>query len=210
MVGSSKTAFSWSQAASLIQTFGGEPIELCVSKTGLPFFDALRLYGAIDLYIGLREDVRIHDAGNAWRVEGRCRKERLEGRDERILQQLRKSNLKPKLKRSLNDKEYCQALRSSLCCRPNGHEFNDSLHQASGPFAGFDSAMQSGVRGASAAHYETMQSGQSTASECIAKVPLSNGLLALAGKKRTEAVGDILFLPVFEGAVDLSKVVSPV
>lgn len=34
-------------------------------------------------------------------------------------------------------------------------------------------------------------------------------MLAFAGKKRTESLGNILFLPVFEGRIDLSKVVSP-
>ena len=202
--------FDWPIASDALDGFGGELILLRVPKSGLPFFDALQLYGAIDLYIGLREDVRIHDAGNEWQVEGRCRKERLEGRDERILRQVRKGNLKPKLKRGLNDKEYCQALRSSLCCDHGSQGFEDTLHQANGPFSGFDSAMQSGIRGVAAAFYETMQSGQSTAADCIAKVPLSQALLALAGKRRTEAVGDILFLPVFEGPIDLSKVVSPV
>ena len=62
--------FDWSKAASTLQDFGGKPVTLYVPKTGLPFFDVLRLYGAIDLYIGLREDVAIHDAGNEWEVTG--------------------------------------------------------------------------------------------------------------------------------------------
>ena len=49
--------FSWSGAQVALEGFGGSPTSLFVTKTGLPFFDALRLYGAIDLYIGLREDV---------------------------------------------------------------------------------------------------------------------------------------------------------
>ena len=31
----------------------------------------------------------------------------------------------------------------------------------------------------------------------------------MQGRKRTERLGNILFLPVFEGQIDLSKVVSP-
>lgn len=202
--------FDWSTAGSALVDFGGELRTLRLPKTGLPFFDALQLYGAIDLYIGLREDVKIHDAGNEWLVEGRCRVEQLKGRDEHILRQVRHSNLKPKPNRGLKDKDYCQTLRSSLCCSHDRQALQDSLHQANGPFSGFDSAIQSGIRGVAAASYDTMQSGQSTAAECIAKIPLSQGLLARAGAMRTEAVGDILFLPVFEGPIDLSKVVSPV
>src|SRR5437763_1193443 len=162
--------FDWSTAGSALVDFGGELRTLRLPKTGLPFFDALQLYGAIDLYIGLREDVKIHDAGNEWMVEGRCRVEHLKGRDEHILRQVRNSNLKPKPKRGLKDKVYCQALRSSLCCSLDRHALEDSVHQANGPFSGFDSAMQSGIRGAAAASYDTMQSGQSTAAECIAKI----------------------------------------
>ena len=44
----------------------------------------------------------------------------------------------------------------------------------------------------------------------MARIPLADGLLAFAGKKRVHAgVGDILFLPIFEGQIDLSRVVSP-
>jgi hypothetical protein len=56
--------FDWSAVVSDLKDFGGEQIVLHIPKTGLPFFDALRLYGAIDLYVGLREDVYIHDNGN--------------------------------------------------------------------------------------------------------------------------------------------------
>ncbi len=74
--------FNWANAKSTLEDFGGVPVRLHVSKTGLPFFDALRLYGAIDLYIGLREDLSILDNGDEWTVRGRSRTARLSGRDE--------------------------------------------------------------------------------------------------------------------------------
>jgi len=44
----------------------------------------------------------------------------------------------------------------------------------------------------------------------VAEVPLADGLLGFVGKKRINAgVGDVLFLPIFEGRIDLSRVVSP-
>ena len=65
--------FKWSDAAKILENFGGTPVSLQVFKTGLPFFDVLRLYGAIDLYIGLREDVKIVDQGTRWFVESKRR-----------------------------------------------------------------------------------------------------------------------------------------
>lgn len=201
--------FDWSVLPQTLGEFGGSPITLHIPKTGLPYFDALRLYGAIDLYVGLREDISIHDAGKEWRVEGRSRAVRLRGRDERILTQIRKGSLKPKPRRDFVERAYCQALRSRLLSSKEEQAFQDSLHEANGPFAGFDSAIQSGIRGVAAASYDTLQSGQSSDEVCIAHIPLSDGLLAFAGYKRSETIGDILFLPLFEGRIDLSKVVSP-
>jgi hypothetical protein len=201
--------FDWSGATQTLEEFGGSRITLHVPKTGLPYFDALRLYGAIDLYIGLREDVCMRDAGTEWCAEGRSRVDRLIGRDERVFKLIRKSNLKPKPERNVKEGDYCKALRSRLVSGEESHAFRDSLHEANGPFAGFDSAIQSGIRGLAAASYSTLQSGQSSNKTCIAHIPLSGGLIAFAGYKRTETVGDISFLPIFEGRVDLSKVVSP-
>jgi len=73
-------SFDWSAARSAFDGFGGTPVSLRIPKTGLPFFDALRLYGAIDLYIGLREETSIHDAGAEWVVEGLCREHRTKGK----------------------------------------------------------------------------------------------------------------------------------
>src|SRR5437899_11641841 len=76
---------TWSEGAKTLQAFGGAARVLNIRKTGLPFFDALRLYGAIDLYIGLREDITVHDRGDAWQVSGRCRTKRIALRDNRAL-----------------------------------------------------------------------------------------------------------------------------
>ncbi len=203
------SGFDWSQAVAALNGFGGKAIALHVRKTGLPFFDALRLYGAIDLYIGVREDVYICDEGSRWRVEGRRRLWRTMGRDKAALDLVRK-NIDPKMKGSVSTSTYCEALAESLQSGEDLGGQDDSLHRANKAFARFDSAIQSGIRGVAASSYHTMESGQSTAKECIAQLRLSHGLLAFAGKVRTEAVGDIVFLPIFEGQIDLSKVVSPV
>jgi hypothetical protein len=204
-----KTGFDWLQATSLLKGFGGEPITLHIPKTGLPYFDALRLYGAIDLYVGLREDISIHDAGKEWRVEGRSRAHRLAERDERAFAEAWKnkktdSRGSPKIKKP-NPREYCHGLRAIAL---DGELFHDSiLAHAKGDW---DAALQDGLRGVAAREYDTLQSGQTTRTECKAAVPLSQALHAFAGMKRTEGVGDITFLPVFEGRVDFSKVVCPV
>lgn len=200
--------FKWSDAAKILENFGGTPVSLQVFKTGLPFFDVLRLYGAIDLYIGLREDVKIVDQGTRWFVESKRRAERLKGRDVIAFRQVR-DKLKPKPARKITEKDYCEALYASICSGQYLSAAQDSLHEANGPFSGFDSSIQSGIRGVAAKSYDTLQSGQSSAKECIARVRLSQGLLAFAGKKRTESVGDIFFLPVFEGQIDFAKVVTP-
>ena len=41
--------FDWGVASGALEKFGGEPVSLRVKKTGLPFYDALRMYGAIEL-----------------------------------------------------------------------------------------------------------------------------------------------------------------
>lgn len=191
--------FTWSGAASALWKFGGTPITLFVTKTGLPFFDALRLYGSIDLYIGLREDVCIHDAGTKWEVKGRSRAHRLAGKDEYAMGGVWKN-------REPDRRQYCALLRSSLLTEGAMLE-NKNWVDGKGDW---DAALQDGIRGVSARAYETLQSGQTSKPECKAKVPLPDALLAYAGKSRTERQGDILFLPIFEGRVDLSKVVSPV
>jgi hypothetical protein len=192
--------FDWSSAQSVLQDFGGKKETFYVPKTGLPFFDALRLYGAIDLYIGLREDVMIKDNGNEWQVIGYARPNHVLKKDERTF------NLIWKKKRPKAE-DYCKRLNSYL--KEKQPIEYDEFVIAEKEFVGFDAVLQTGIRGISAYSYETLQTGQASKAECKAEFPLSQGLLAFAGKQRCETLGRILFLPIFEGRIDLSKVVSP-
>ena len=195
--------FSWSGAQVTLEGFGGSPTSLFVTKTGLPFFDALRLYGAIDLYIGLREDVSINDKGDRWEVLGRCRTKMITGRDEAAFRQVW-------LKKKPEAGPFCSLIHASLTTGvsfPNGQQ---QWPHAVKALTDLDAVLQSGIRNTAAASYETLQSGQTATSTCcVLKIPLSEGVLAFAGKKRVEGVGEITFLPLFEGSIDLSKVVSP-
>jgi hypothetical protein len=198
------SAFDWSTATTALHNFGGEPATLYIEKTGLPFYDALRLYGAIDLYIGLREDVTIEDTGIRWKVAGRRRPKFMDGRDVAFLNRIKEQFGRRK---NPNSEEYCKKMYSYLV---NAKSFRDEKpFPADKAFVKLDSTLQAGIRGISAANYETLQTGQTSKKECKAMIPLSEGLLAFAGKKRTENVSRIYFLPVFEGRIDLSKVVSP-
>ena len=200
MVDAPKREYDWRAAASLLKNFGGEPIPpLHVGKTGLPFFDALRLYGAIDLYLGLREDVVIEDQGRHWRINGRARRNMLRGRAETALERIAPGS-------RISAKGYCEEFRVSL---ERGVNFSEQATvQVGKELSGLDSALQNGIRDTAAAEYVTLQTG-SSAGCCVSRMPLADGLLAFAGKTRIESIGVITFLPLFEGRVDLAKVVSP-
>ena len=71
------TSFDWAQAATSIPDFGGQLKTIRVPKTGLPFFDVLRLYGAIDLFLGLKQSVEVQDTGSDWQATARVRKQNL-------------------------------------------------------------------------------------------------------------------------------------
>jgi len=192
-------SFTWGSSGATLQTFGGEKIALHVPKTGLPYFDALRLYGAIDLYIGIREDVSIRDAGTTWIVQSKTRRG-----DERVAMALAavKSGRKP-----LAD-EYVLRLREMITGgRWEPEEFTVPI---GGAVQGVDAAMQCGIRGVAALDYATLQTSQTSRRECQARIALRDAVLAYAGKRRTENFGSISYLPLFEGPVDLGKVVSPV
>jgi hypothetical protein len=167
----------------------------------LPFFDALRLYGAIDLYIGLREETSIHDAGAQWVVEGRCR---ADSRRDRALSAVRRVHKK----KSPAPQEFGGWLEALL---KSGQPIpDDPAVKAVRTLVGLDAALQAGIRDTAARTYDTLQTGQTSEGTCcVAAVPLSQGVLAFAGKARTETLGDVVFLPVFEGTVDFGKVVSP-
>lgn len=197
--------FDWSNVSSTLKDFGGEEVTLFVPKTGLPFFDVLRLYGAIDLYIGLREDVTISDAGNEWKVKGQQRT-RMKGRAEDTYKQIKGGKGKKGERRA---KEYCNNLWISLFEKRTIAAEDEIFVKAEREFVGLDAILQTGIRGVAAHSYETLQAGQTTKSECKAIIPLSQGMLAYSGKKRTENLANVMFLPVFEGRIDFSKVVAP-
>ncbi len=202
MEGRPALTFAWPTASATLKDFGGHPVRLTVYKTGMPFFDALRLYGTIDLYIGLREDIFIKNAGSAWDVRGTIRLHRLKGKDSKTF-----AAVWPKKKP--NGEDYCRLIRASLW---NGEPLPvDPKAKATKAFKGLDSALQAGIRHTSASNYSTLQVGQTSESTCcVTEIPLADGLLAFAGKKHIHGgVGDIVFLPIFEGQVDLAKVVSP-
>ena len=194
--------FDWSRASSTLKDFGGKPVILYVPKTGMPFFDVLRLYGAIDLYVGLREDVAIHDAGNEWEVTGRQRAHLLEGRDVGTFKQVWD-------KKNPDAEEYCKKLRLSIFEKQFISLEDELSVKAKGGFVGLDAVLQAGIRGIAACSYKTIQTGAASEVDCQATMSLSHGLFAYAGKKRTESIGKIMFLPVFEGRIDFSKVVAP-
>jgi hypothetical protein len=155
--------------------------------------------------VGVREDVFIRDAGNAWEVSGRARRNRLADRDLKALRQVlrgwNRKNPKPET--------YCALVRDSL--EKNKPLPAEKPGPATKAFKGLDAALQAGIRHTAASDYSTLQGGQASESTCcVAQVPLADGLLAFAGKKRVQGgVGDVVFLPVYEGEIDLSRVVSP-
>lgn len=194
--------FNWFNMKLALAGFGGEQIKVFIQKTGLPFFDVLRLYGAIDLYIGVREDVVILDKGDKWEVVGKSRRDQVKGKDEKVFRQVW-------AKKKPEQELYCKRLRSALT---SAQAFQEEVFvPATKAFSGLDSTLQAGIRGVAASKYTTLQTGQASESTyCVVKIPLSDGFLAFAGKKRIEKnIGNVTFLPVFEGKVDLSKVINP-
>jgi hypothetical protein len=187
--------FNWAEAAQTFADFGGQPQVLHIPKTGLPFFDTLRLYGAIELYVGLQQEIYIHDAGNEWEVKARVREHRL--KDVRAAAATLKKG-----KLSRKDEQWVNKLKAAF----SGYEWPTSpLRDVSTPLDNPDSALKDGVRDTAASNYNGLETGYGKKS----KVPVADALLAYAGQERTESVAGIHFLPVFEGKVDFSKVVSP-
>lgn len=193
--------FNWASARQALSGFGGTPITLHVDKTGLPFYDALRLYGAIDLYLGTREDLSIHDLGDRWKVHGSTRADRVRGRDIAVFKSVR-ANKTPR------PDVFCRKLREAIISgtRIPRVEDPDEKVPTDDQKRTLDPVLQSGIRDVQAAAYESMNS---TKSKYTARIRLSDAVIAYAGLKRTEGVGDIQFLPIFEGEIDLSKIVAP-
>jgi hypothetical protein len=188
--------FDWAVAGRTLAGFGGKPITLYVPKTGLAFFDVLRLYGAIELYIGLRENVEIHDKGIEWEVNGQAREQRMVSKPEKAVKLLEPKK-PPKQGWLLKLKDALQN-RAAWPTEPQ----RQATHT---PLKNPDSVFKNGVRDQAVCSYNGLKSGGGERS----RVPLADALLAFAGQKRTENVAKIYFLPVFEGRIDLSKVISP-
>jgi len=188
--------FEWKQVAQNFSDFGGQEKTLRVPKTGLPFFDVLRLYGAVELFVGLQQEVFIHDAGSDWEIRARVREQRLKDLHS-VARILKKKDL------SKGDEKWIQRLKDAVY----GAEWpTEPLRDVSTPLDNPDSALKDGVRDTAAATYKGLETGSGKHGS---KVPFADALLAYAGQERIESVADIYFLPVFEGKVDFSKVVSP-
>jgi hypothetical protein len=200
--GPTMAEFDWSDARHAVQGFGGNPITLQIDKSGLPFYDALRLYGAIDLYIGVREDVSIYDLGDRWRVCGRVRADRVRDRDIIAFKAVR-TNKHPK------PEEFCVKLREAILSGTRIPRTEDPAEPVptDDRDRALDPVLQSGIRNMQAAQYDSMNS---TESKYKARIGLSDAVVAYAGLKRTEGAGDMHFLPIFEGRIDLGKIVSPI
>lgn len=189
-------SFNWHKAAQTLNGFGGEKLTLHVPKTGLPFYDALRLYGAIDLYIGVREDVRIADKGDMWEIEARSRIKN-EKKDEAILKILAVSNKRGRVE--------IENLRRVVW----NADFNTTPEkiERKAPLTDYgpDAALQNGTRDDACLFYEGLASGEGKKTY----LPVGDAVLAYAGGKRIHTNGGVFFLPVFEGRIDLGRIVSP-
>lgn len=195
--------FDWVNARHALAGFGGDPVTLHIDKTGLPYYDTLRLYGAIDIYLGVREDVSILDLGDRWKVCGHTRPDRVRGRDTNAFNAVR-----PGTKKTSVRDEFCEKLRAAIILGiriPRTEDPEEKVPTDDRSFA-LDPVLQAGIRGLQAAEYDSMNSSES---KYTAKIPLSDAVIAYAGLKRTERRGDMQFLPVFEGRIDLGKIVSP-
>jgi hypothetical protein len=109
-----------------------------------------------------------------------------------------------------SDREhFCTKLRNAIVSGiriPRTEDPDEKVPTDHRNFA-LDPVLQSGIRGLQAAEYESMNSSES---KYTATIPLSDAVIAYAGLKRTEGSGDMQFLPIFEGQIDLGKIVSPI
>ena len=148
--------------------------------------------------MGLREDVETLDEGNQWKIIGKKRKSRVAKKPGAALLGLRRNKLKT------NDERFLAMLYGAL---HQGLFFVDEISFPVGtPLENPDSTLKDGIRDQSAKAYKGLESGCGSGS----KIKLSDALLAYAGQRRIETLAKIQFLPVFEGRIDYSKVVSPV
>lgn len=191
--------FEWAKSSQALATFGGEEFTFRVPKTGLPFFDVLRLYGATELYVGLRDEVTIQDGGHEWYIKAKVRPHQKNGLSKQVARAagaLKGSNL------TNRDYSWIKQLEEALS---GGAWPVSDLRNVSTPLDNPDSALKDGIRGTAALTYKGLETGFGKES----KIAYADALLAYAGQKRTESVAGLRFLPVFEGKIDFAKVVSP-
>lgn len=189
--------FNWTEAAQTFADFGGQPQVLHIPKTGLPFFDTLRLYGAIELYVGLQQEIYIHDAGNEWEVKARVREHRL--KDVRIVAATLKKG------RPRQHEHWITQLVEGL---KGGLWSSEIMMKFQPPLITPDSALQSGIRNQAAANYRGLEA-RSTDPDANIEISWADALLSYAGQRRIDTKSKLYFLPVFEGKVDFAKVISP-
>ncbi len=183
---------------------------LHIPKTGLPFLDVLRLYGALEIYSDdVQCEVFMHDAGHAWHLQTRmnaCPTENSnyvqQSESQQILQQwliaLRRGALKP------SDDAFMAQFHAALHTNttyPSGELLNVAL-----PLENPDSAIKAGVRDGAAIKYRGLEAGQGMK----AVLPLADALLVFAGQSRMEEIAGIRFLPVFEGRCSVPEVVTSI
>ena len=190
--------FNWENAATELESFGGREKTLHIPKTGLAFFDVLRLYGAIEMYLGLSGEITISDVGYEWQAHGKARDDRLIDKmqiatligDGRVAQ---REHLIDSLDRALEDGLWTQ----------------EPLFKRTSPVNTPDASVQSGQRNQSAISYEGLVSDSSYSLGQF-QMLWADKMLCLTSQKRIQVAGDITFLPIFEGRVDFQRVISPI
>ena len=189
--------FDWGTAAQDLESFGGREKTLHVPKTGLAFFDVLRLYGAIEMYLGLSGEVTITDAGHEWQAKGTARDARMKSA----------TNTGTLLNKgdALNRKKADSIAGLMDALEERNIWPLSETRDLSTPLDNPDSALKDGVRNHAAREYKGLATGQGE--NC--KIAFVDAFLAFAGQERTQSMGGIVFLPIFEGTVDYSRVVSP-
>lgn len=189
------STFNWNTATTNMADFGGREKTLRVPKTGLPFFDVLRLYGAIEMYLGISGDVFIEDAGHEWRARGKVREQRLKNQED----------VAAALEGGPPTKKKAGTVSELALAIEGGAWPTTETRNVSTPLENPDSALKDGVRDNAARRYTGLETGQGEKS----KVPFADALLAYAGQERVQVVAGIYFLPVFKGKVDYATVISP-
>lgn len=199
------SAFDWGSATQSLESFGGREKTLRVPKTGLAFFDVLRLYGAIEMYLGLSGEITITDAGHEWQAKGKARDARLKSATDAATVLNKGAKL---------SKNQIKAITNLLLAIEGNTAWPvEETRNLSTPLDNTDSTLKDGVRDHAALRYVGLATGEGRKS----KIGFVDALLAFASQERIQKVRkynrkakeEICFIPVFEGLVDFSKVISP-